>query len=125
MTAAKVMPQPPSQPTHGPNVFVPQVKVVPQSGSSRLSWAKATTIAIIGKNARNSTAGACSPTAMTTNPRVAVMLYAGAVAASPMTTLANSPIAEPRRPLSTGSVTARGESTRWGTATTYLLLGIL
>ena len=31
------------------------------------------------------------------------MLYAGAVAASPITTLASRPIADPRSPLSTGS----------------------
>ena len=31
------MPQPPIQPTHGPKVRVPQVKVVPQSGSALLS----------------------------------------------------------------------------------------
>jgi hypothetical protein len=32
-----------------------------------------------------------------------VTLYAGAVAARPMTTLDNKPIADPLRPLSTGS----------------------
>src|SRR4051794_6507809 len=108
ITAARVIPQPPIQPTQGPNVRLPHVNVVPQSGSSRLSCANATAIAIMGKNASNSTAGACSPTAMTTNPSVAVMLYAGAVAARPMMTLERRPMADPRSPLSTGSVTGRG-----------------
>ena len=36
-TSEAMMPHPPSQPTHGPKVRVPQVKVVPQSGSALLS----------------------------------------------------------------------------------------
>jgi hypothetical protein len=37
MMSAAMMPQPPSQPIHGPNARPAQVKVVPQSGSARLS----------------------------------------------------------------------------------------
>ena len=37
MTSAAMMPQPPIQPTTGPNARVAQVKVVPQSGSASLS----------------------------------------------------------------------------------------
>ena len=33
-TSAATMPQPPAQPVLGPNARVPQVKVVPQSGSA-------------------------------------------------------------------------------------------
>ena len=58
----------------GPIALAAQVNTVPQSGSERLSWAYPTAIAAIGKNARNMTAGACSPTAITTKPSVAVML---------------------------------------------------
>src|SRR5947209_2601008 len=100
MTDANVIAQPPSQPAYGPNARVVHVNVVPQSGSARLSCAKATATAIIGRKASRMIAGACVPTAMTTNPRVAVTLYAGAVAARPMTTLDNRPIADPFRPLS-------------------------
>src|SRR3954447_21710972 len=96
------MPQPPSQPAYGPNARVVQVKVVPQSGSARLSCANATAMAIIGRKASTIIAGAWEPMAMTMKPSVAVALYAGAVAARPMTTLDSRPIAEPRKPLSTG-----------------------
>ena len=34
---ATATPQPPIQPTRGPNALVAQVKVVPQSGTARLS----------------------------------------------------------------------------------------
>jgi len=34
---ATATPQPPIQPTHGPKALVPQVKVVPQSGTALLS----------------------------------------------------------------------------------------
>ena len=37
MTSAAMMPQPPSQPTIGPNARDPHVNVVPQSGSALLS----------------------------------------------------------------------------------------
>ena len=37
MTSAAMMPQPPIQPTSGPNARDAQVKVVPQSGSALLS----------------------------------------------------------------------------------------
>ena len=36
-TSAATMPQPPIQPVFGPNAFVAQVNVVPQSGSRRFS----------------------------------------------------------------------------------------
>src|SRR4051812_47397245 len=106
MTDANVMAQPPSQPAYGPNARVVHVNVVPQSGSARFSWANATATAIIGRNANRMTAGACVPTAITTKPSVAVTLYAGAVAAKPMTTLDSRPMADPCSPLSTGSTTS-------------------
>ena len=37
MTSAAMIPQPPIQPTTGPNALVAQVNVVPQSGSASLS----------------------------------------------------------------------------------------
>ena len=37
MMSAAMMPQPPSQPAHGPNARVVHVKVVPQSGSTLFS----------------------------------------------------------------------------------------
>ena len=74
MTEAKVAIHPPIQPARGPIALVAQVNTVPQSGSARLSWAYPTAIAAIGKKARNMMAGACSPTAITTKPSVAVML---------------------------------------------------
>ena len=37
MMPATATPQPPIQPTQGPNAFVAHVKVVPQSGTARFS----------------------------------------------------------------------------------------
>ena len=54
----------------------------------------------IGRNARIMTAGACRPTASTTTPIVAARLYAGAVEATPITTLDIRPSAPPFSPLS-------------------------
>lgn len=36
-TSAAMIPQPPIHPARGPNALVAQVKVVPQSGATRLS----------------------------------------------------------------------------------------
>ena len=54
----------------------------------------------IGRNARIITAGDCRPTASTTAPIVAARLYAGAVEATPITTLDIRPSAPPFSPLS-------------------------
>src|SRR6476661_8259244 len=54
----------------------------------------------IGKNARIITAGDCRPTARATAPMVAARLYAGAVEATPITTLDIRPSAPPLSPLS-------------------------
>jgi len=55
----------------------------------------------MGTNARMVMIGACRPLmAMTTNPRVAARLYAGAVEATPTTTEEMSPRAPPFRPFS-------------------------
>src|ERR1035438_3812200 len=51
-------------------------------------------------NATTATSGAFRPTAMTTKVRVAARLYAGAVEATPITTLETRPSAPPFRPLS-------------------------
>ena len=64
-------PQPPSHPTHGPKAFVAQVKVVPQSGTARLSSRYANAMKSIGTKATMNAIGACAPTAMTTKPSVA------------------------------------------------------
>src|SRR5690349_6097968 len=96
---ATATPQPPSHPTHGPNAFVAQVKVVPQSGISRLSSRYANAISSIGTNAITKAMGACSPTASTTNPSVAASEYTGAVDARPMTVDPKSPSVPVARPL--------------------------
>ena len=64
----------------------------------------------IGRNARIITAGDCRPTASATAPIVAARLYAGAVEATPMTTLDIRPSAPPFSPLSPpgSSVTPAG-----------------
>src|SRR6476646_10003240 len=64
----------------------------------------------IGRNARIITAGDCRPTASTTALMVAARLYAGAVEATPMTTLDIRPSAPPFSPLSPpgSSVTPAG-----------------
>ena len=54
----------------------------------------------IGMNASSATAGALRPTAATTKNKVAARLYAGAVEATPITTLETRPSAPPFRPLS-------------------------
>src|SRR5208282_2791474 len=54
----------------------------------------------IGMNATTATRGALRPTAMTTKVRVAARLYAGAVEATPITTLETRPSAPLFRPLS-------------------------
>ena len=64
----------------------------------------------IGRNARIITAGDCRPTASATAPIVAARLYAGAVEATPITTLDIRPSAPPFSPLSPpgSSVTPAG-----------------
>ena len=54
----------------------------------------------MGMKARIVTIGACSPIATTTKPSVAARLYAGAVEATPMTTLEIRPSAPVLRPFS-------------------------
>ena len=66
MIADTARPQPPIQPIHGPKAFVPQVKVVPQSGVSWDSSLYANATSSIGMNASTNIAGAFSPTASTT-----------------------------------------------------------
>src|SRR4051812_27325861 len=61
----------------------------------------------IGMNASSIIDGALTPTAMTTKPRVAARLYAGAVDAVPMTIDDNSPTVPRLRPLSTAVPSAR------------------
>ena len=68
---ATATPQPPSHPTQGPNAFVPQVNVVPQSGTALFSSRYAKAMKSIGTNAMTNAIGACAPTARTTNPSVA------------------------------------------------------
>src|SRR4051795_9594845 len=101
MMSAAMIPQPPIQPVRGPNARAAQVNVVPQSGSRLLSSAYATAMKYIGMNASSIIDGALTPTAMTTNPRVAARLYAGAVDAVPMTIDESSPTVPRFRPLST------------------------
>lgn len=76
ITSAAMMPQPPSHPVTDPNARVAHVKVVPQSGSSRLSSWYATAIIHIGMNASSMIAGALTPASSapplaTTRPRLA------------------------------------------------------
>ena len=71
MVPATATPQPPSQPTHGPNALVAHVNVVPQSGTSLLSSRYANAMSSIGTNAMMKAIGACSPTVSTTKPSVA------------------------------------------------------
>src|SRR6187399_874340 len=99
---ATATPQPPSQPTHGPNAFVPQVNVVPQSGISLLSSRYANAMNSIGMNARMKTTGACAPTARTTKPSVATSEQTGAVEASPMTVEPHNPRVPAASPLPSG-----------------------
>src|ERR1700735_2846383 len=73
MSAATVA-QPPDQPTEGPNARVPQMKVVPQSGSALFSSLKPIEHSSIGTNASTATSGALSPTAATTKNSVAARL---------------------------------------------------
>ena len=54
----------------------------------------------IGRNDTISVPGLCTPTTATIRPRVAAMLYAGAVEETAITTLDSSPSAPARRPLS-------------------------
>ncbi len=68
---ATATPQPPSQPTHGPNALVAQVNVVPQSGTARFSSRYANAMKNIGMNARMNAIGVWKPTTATTNPSVA------------------------------------------------------
>src|SRR6202000_2063046 len=85
MSAARVA-QPPAQPTDGPNALVPQINVVPQSGSALFSSLKPIEHSSIGTNASTATSGDFSPTAATTKNSVAARLSAGAVEAHPKTT---------------------------------------
>src|SRR5664279_1187115 len=100
ITSAAMIPQPPIQPTIGPNARVAQVKVVPQSGSASLRSLYATAMKYIGTNASSMIAGAFNPApAETTRPRLAAREYAGAVDAIPTTTLLSRPNAPGLRPL--------------------------
>src|SRR3954465_5321949 len=82
--------QPLIHPTHGPKARVVQANVVPQSGSARFRYLKPSATSSIGTNDTSTTAGACTPTppVATMKPSVAASEYAGAVEATPMTTLA-------------------------------------
>src|ERR1700704_5195919 len=104
MSAATVA-QPPAQPVDGPNARVPQMNVVPQSGSALFSSLKPIEHSSIGTNASTATSGAFSPTAATTKNSVAARLYAGAVDATPITTLDTRPRAPVLRPLPPDSST--------------------
>ena len=55
---ATATPHPPSHPTQGPNAFVAQVKVVPQSGTALLSSRYANAMKSIGTNATMKAIGA-------------------------------------------------------------------
>lgn len=57
---------PPIQPTHGPKALAPQVKVVPQSGTARLSSRYANAVNSMGMNATRIAAAVYSPTSRTT-----------------------------------------------------------
>ena len=73
MSAATVA-QPPAQPIDGPNARVPQMNVVPQSGSALFSSLKPIEHSSIGTNASTATSGDFSPTAATTKNSVAARL---------------------------------------------------
>ncbi len=73
MSAATVA-QPPAQPSAGPKARVPQMKVVPQSGSALFSSLKPIEHSSIGTNASTATSGDFSPTAATTKNSVAARL---------------------------------------------------
>ena len=73
MSAATVA-QPPAQPTAGPNARVPQMNVVPQSGSALFSSLKPIEHSSIGTNASTAISGDFSPTAATTKNSVAARL---------------------------------------------------
>ncbi len=71
MMSAAMMPQPPIQPTTGPNARLAQVNVVPQSGSAWFSSLYATAMKYIGTNANSMMAGALMSAVATTMPRLA------------------------------------------------------
>ncbi len=91
------MAQPPIQPNHGPIARVTQENVVPQSGSTRFSAAKAAAMSSIGRNDARSTPGALTPVSATSAPRIAASEYAGDVEASPITSASTKPMAPGRR----------------------------
>src|ERR1700733_2142352 len=99
MSAATIA-QPPAQPVRGPNARAAQVNVVPQSGSALFSSLYPIDVSSIGMKASSATTGAPRPTTATMNPSVAARLYAGAVEATPMTTLDTRPSAPVLRPFS-------------------------
>ena len=82
---------------------MPQVNVVPQSGSSRLSWEKATAIAIIGKNGEEEHRRRVQPDRDDDEPERRGDAVRRCCRRQSDTTLASRPIADPRSPLSTGS----------------------
>ena len=96
-TPVIAMAQPPIQPNHGPIARVTQENVVPQSGSTRLSAAKADAISSIGTNDASSTPGALTPMRATSAPMIAASEYAGEVEASPITSASTKPMAPGRR----------------------------
>src|SRR5215472_14491567 len=73
-TSAATTAQPPAQPVFGPNARVPQMNVVPQSGSDLFSSLKPIEHSSIGTNASTATSGDFSPTAATTKNSVAARL---------------------------------------------------
>src|SRR5579872_3376460 len=87
MSAATIA-QPPAQPVRGPNARDAHVNVVPQSGSALFISLYPIEVSSIGTNA--------------TKPSVAARLYAGAVEATPMTTLDTRPRAPAFKPFSAG-----------------------
>ena len=74
----------------------------------------------IGTNETSSTAGACVPTpaTATSRPSVAAIEYAGAVDATPITTLETKPIAPLRRPGSSAIVAAGDGHRTWAVPST-------
>src|SRR5689334_2004595 len=106
ITWAMIAPQPDIQPTCGPNARAPHVKLVPQSGMRELSARYAYEIKKIGMKASSMTSGAFTPTSEETRPMDAARLYAGAVEAMPITTLAARPRAPVLRPLPPGCLVA-------------------
>ncbi len=116
--SATTIPQPPHHPVLGPKARVPQVKVVPQSGSALFNALYPYETHNMGMKAMIVMIGACSPLiAMTTKPRVAARLYAGAVDATPTTTEDTNPSAPPLRPLSAPSPCSASEASRCTTTT--------